>query len=266
MGLTQNDVSAPDPGILFAKIQRTLEFDPRATALTGLRTAVDFFPIATMLRPMNTLDHLLERNRRWAHSMVAGDAAFFDRLSQQQAPRYLWIGCSDSRVPANQIIGLNPGEIFVHRNVANVVVHADLNCLSAIQFAVDLLKVEHIIVCGHFDCSGVRAVLEGRRVGLADNWLRHVGDVANKHSASLDAAPAAQRANLLAEFNVVEQVENVCQTTVVRDAWDRGQALTVHGWLYGLRDGHIRDLRLAIESPDDLAERYPAALERVGLR
>lgn len=215
---------------------------------------------------MKTLDDLLDKNREWAASMSAADPQFFERLLHQQSPKYLWIGCSDSRVPANQITGLNPGEIFVHRNVANVVVHADLNCLSAIQFAVDLLKVEHIIVCGHFGCSGVRAVLEGRRVGIADNWLRHVGDVANKHARALDDAPEADRSNLLCELNVIEQVENVCQTTVVRDAWDRGQQVTVHGWLYGLTDGRLRDLGLAIASPDDLAERYNAALLRAALQ
>ncbi len=209
---------------------------------------------------MNILTDLLDKNRQWAAAMHAADPEFFERLRHQQTPRYLWIGCSDSRVPANQIIGLNPGEIFVHRNVANIVVHADLNCLSAIQFAVDLLRVEHIIVCGHFGCSGVRAVLEGRRVGIADNWLRHVGDVANKHAHALEDVHEIQRADLLCELNVIEQVENVCQTTVVRDAWDRGQPVTVHGWLYGLNDGRIRDLALAIASPIDLAQRYNEAL------
>lgn len=214
---------------------------------------------------MNTLTELLEQNRRWADAMRERDPDFFRRLLHQQNPRYLWIGCSDSRVPANQICGLEPGQIFVHRNVANVVVHADLNCLSAIQFAVDLLQVEHIIVCGHQGCSGVRAVLDGRRVGLADNWLRHVGDVANKHAAVLDHAAPMARADLLCEFNVIEQVENVCQTTIVRDAWERGQSLTVHGWLYGLGDGRLRDLGMAIGSPAELARRYPDALARVGL-
>jgi carbonic anhydrase len=215
---------------------------------------------------MRKLTDLLEANRRWAESMVADDPDFFRRLCGQQAPKYLWIGCSDSRVPANQITGLSPGEVFVHRNVANVVVHADLNCLGVIQFAVDLLKVEHIIVCGHYGCSGVQASIEGRRVGLADNWLRHVGDVANKHEQALAAVAPAERHDLLCDLNVIEQVENVCQTTVVQDAWDRGQELTVHGWLYGLDDGRLHDLEMAIDSNADLKVRYPDAIERVGRR
>jgi carbonic anhydrase len=210
---------------------------------------------------MNKLDDLLARNRAWADAMVAADPDYFARLSHQRAPKYLWIGCSDSRVPANQITGLNPGEVFVHRNVANVVVHADLNCLSTIQFAVDLLKVEHIIVCGHYDCSGVLASLEGRRVGLADNWLRHVGDVANKHARALSAARAETRADLLCDLNVIEQVENVCQTTVVQDAWERRQSLTVHGWLYGLKDGRLHDLEMGIDGLHALHARYPAAIQ-----
>lgn len=210
---------------------------------------------------MNKLNDLLERNRQWAEGVLAADPDFFARLSHQQAPKYLWIGCSDSRVPANQITGLNPGEIFVHRNVANVVVHADLNCLSTIQFAVDLLQVEHIIVCGHYGCSGVRASLDGRRVGLADNWLRHVGDVAHKHAEALQRVNPSARHDLLCELNVIEQVENVCQTTVVRDAWDRGQALTVHGWLYGLQDGRLHDLDMAISSYPEMKERYQRALD-----
>lgn len=215
---------------------------------------------------MNKLTELLERNRQWAQGVVSADPEFFRRLSHQQAPKYLWIGCSDSRVPANQITGLNPGEIFVHRNVANVVVHADLNCLSAIQFAVDLLQVEHIIVCGHHGCSGVRATLEGRRVGLADNWLRHVGDVAHKHADALQRVDEGVRHDLLCELNVIEQVENVCQTTVVRDAWDRGQALTVHGWLYGLQDGRLHDLEMAISSYADLKDRYQNALDQAAVK
>ena len=215
---------------------------------------------------MSKLTVLLDRNRAWADAMVAADPQFFSRLSHQQAPKYLWIGCSDSRVPANQITGLNPGEVFVHRNVANVVVHADLNCLAAIQFAVDLLRVEHIIVCGHYGCSGVQASLDGRRVGLADNWLRHVGDVANKHHVALQAVAPAARHDLLCDLNVIEQVENVCQTTGVRDAWERGQRLTVHGWVYGLNDGRLHDLDLAIGDTDDLRQRYPEALERVSRR
>jgi carbonic anhydrase len=210
---------------------------------------------------VDAIADLLARNRAWAESMVASDPDFFERLKHQQSPKYLWIGCSDSRVPANQITGLNPGEVFVHRNVANVVVHADLNCLSAIQFAVDLLQVEHVIVCGHYGCSGVCAALDGRRVGLADNWLRHVGDVANKHAAALAAVDAEHRADLLCDLNVIEQVENVCQTTVVQDAWERGQALQVHGWLYGLKDGRLHALDLAIDSLFALQQRYPLAIE-----
>lgn len=214
---------------------------------------------------MRKLVELLESNRVWAEGVVATDPDFFSRLAEQQAPKYLWIGCSDSRVPANQITGLNPGEVFVHRNVANVVVHADLNCLSTIQFAVDLLKVRHIIVCGHYGCSGVRACLQGLRVGLADNWLRHVGDVAHKHEAALARLDDEHlRHDLLCELNVIEQVENVCQTTVVRDAWERGQDLTVHGWLYGLCDGRVQELDLAISQYEQLKERYHAVIEAVG--
>jgi carbonic anhydrase len=210
---------------------------------------------------MASLGHLIESNRRWAAAIRANDPAFFDRLSNQQRPKYLWIGCSDSRVPANQITGLAPGEVFVHRNVANVVVHADLNCLSVIQFAVDLLQVEHIIVCGHYGCSGVQATLEGLRVGLADNWLRHVNDVAHKHRELLDAArSSAHRRDRLCELNVIEQVVNVCQTTVVRDAWDRGQRLEVHGWLYGVHDGLLRDLELGVGGADQLPVAYERAL------
>lgn len=208
-----------------------------------------------------TLTELLERNRLWATEVVAHDPEFFKRLSLQQAPKYLWIGCSDSRVPANQITGMAPGEVFVHRNVANVVVHTDLNCLSTIQFAVDLLKVEHIIVCGHYGCSGVRASMAGMRVGLADNWLRHVGDVIEKHSHVLDArASDDMRHARLCELNVVEQVVNVCRTTVVQDAWSRGQSLAVHGWVYGLDDGRARDLGFGIATLDALTPAYARAL------
>src|SRR5450432_2188612 len=178
---------------------------------------------------------LLKRNHVWADRVREQDPEFFRHLSRQQAPKYLWIGCSDSRVPANQIVDVEPGEIFVHRNVANVVVHADLNCLSVMQFAIDVLKVEHIMVVGHYGCGGVHAALSGARLGLVDNWLRHVADVAQKHApmlAELDAEP--QREARLCELNVIEQALNVCQTTVVEDAWDRGQALSVHGWVYGL--------------------------------
>jgi carbonic anhydrase len=198
---------------------------------------------------MHTLDHLLANNRAWAAKMKREDGEFFSRLAQQQAPPYLWIGCSDSRVPANQIVGLLPGEMFVHRNVANVVVHADLNCLSAIQFAVDVLRVQHIIVCGHYGCGGVLAAVRNDKLGLVDNWLRHVQDVRWKHRAELEALPTdAERHSRLCELNVVEQMVNVSQTTVVRDAWGRGQSLAVHGWIYDLRDGLLRQLKDAVSS------------------
>jgi carbonic anhydrase len=193
---------------------------------------------------MSSLNHLFVANRAWAEEMTRQDPHFFTRLSAQQAPRYLWIGCSDSRVPANQIVGLLPGEMFVHRNVANLVVHADLNCLSAIQFAVDILHVRDVIVCGHYGCAGVLAALRDDKLGLVDNWLRHVQDVRVKYQAELDACEsAAQRAKRLCELNVIEQVINVGNTTVVRDAWMRGDDLDVHAWIYDLHDGLLRDLR-----------------------
>ncbi len=189
---------------------------------------------------------------------------FFADLARQQSPEYLWIGCSDSRVPANQIVDLLPGELFVHRNIANVVVHTDLNCLAVMQFAVDVLKVKHVIVCGHYDCSGVRAALRGDRIGLADNWLRHVQDVADKHRAVVEAAASErQRSDRLCEFNVIEQVGHVCQTTIVRDAWRSGQPLTVHGWIYGLKDGLLRDLGLAISRSEDFTPQSRAALAAI---
>jgi carbonic anhydrase len=208
---------------------------------------------------MRTLAHLFDNNRSWAKSVTARDPDFFANLSRQQSPEYLWIGCSDSRVPANQIVGLAPGELFVHRNVANVVVHTDLNCLSVMQFAVDVLKVRHIIVCGHYGCSGVRAALFRDRLGLIDNWLRHVQDVRRKHEAALAALQdESQRSDRLCELNVVEQVANVCQTTIVREAWERGQALAVHGWIYSLQDGLLRDLDTTVTSPDEVeATRAP---------
>ncbi|PZO08970.1 MAG: carbonate dehydratase [Lysobacteraceae bacterium] len=207
---------------------------------------------------------LLDSNRAWADAMRAQDPQFFRRLTQQQAPRYLWIGCSDSRVPANQITGLQPGEVFVHRNVANVVVHTDLNALSTIQYAVDVLKVKHVLVVGHYGCGGVHAALTGARVGLADNWLRHVGDVCNKHAdliAELDLE--SLRHARLCELNVVEQVSNVCQTTVVQDAWARGQALSVHGWVYSLLDGRVRELGLGVGSLDELPAAYAMAMDTI---
>ena len=196
---------------------------------------------------MPDLSHLLANNRAWAQDVSRHDPEFFRRLARQQAPEYLWIGCSDSRVPANQIVGLLPGEMFVHRNVANVVVHTDLNCLSAIHFAVQVLKVRHIIVCGHYGCGGVLAALRGERLGLVDNWLRHIEDVRDKHRTALDAlADEPARHDRLCELNVMEQVINASHTTVVHDAWDRGQPVTIHGWIYGLRDGLVRDLNVSV--------------------
>ena len=205
---------------------------------------------------MRSLSHLFDNNRAWAAEMTRQDPAFFTRLSGQQAPQYLWIGCSDSRVPANQIIGLPPGEMFVHRNIANVVVHSDLNCLSVMQFAVEYLRVQHIIVCGHYGCGGVTAALRGDRLGVVDNWLRHVQDVRWKHNHELDALPDYEaRRRRLCELNVVEQVVNAAQTTVVRDAWARGQSLSVHGWVYGLEDGLLRDLGVHIAAESELPGR-----------
>ncbi|MFI4969933.1 MAG: carbonate dehydratase [Lysobacterales bacterium] len=213
---------------------------------------------------MPNLDDLLRRNRAWSEALCAGDPEFFKRLSDQQAPKYLWIGCSDSRVPANQIIDMAPGEVFVHRNVANVVVHTDLNALSTIQFAVDVLRVEHILVVGHYGCGGVQAVLEERRMGLVDNWLRHVADVKHKHAEALaHLDDAQQRHARLCELNVIEQAVNVCQTTVVVDAWERGQNLSVHGWIYGLQDGRLRDLGLHVRDAAGTAS--AAAIATVAL-
>jgi carbonic anhydrase len=196
---------------------------------------------------MRTLNQLFENNRAWAADMTRQDAGFFRRLSEQQSPHYLWIGCSDSRVPANQIVGLMAGDMFVHRNVANVVVHTDLNCLSAIQFAVDVLRVEHIIVCGHYGCGGVLAALQNNQLGLIDNWLRHVQDVRAKHRPQIDSLATEQEQHArLCELNVVEQVVNVSQTTIVRDAWARNQTLAVHGWIYDLSDGLLRDLNVSV--------------------
>ncbi len=208
---------------------------------------------------MRTLDELLERNRSWAADLTARDPEFFPTLARQQAPGYLWIGCSDSRVPANQIVGLLPGELFVHRNVANVVVHTDLNCLSVLQFAVDVLKIRDVIVCGHYGCGGVGAALRGDRLGLIDNWLRHVQDVRDRHRDELAALPdEGARVDRLCELNVVAQVANVCETTIVQDAWARRQPLTVHGWIYGLGDGRLRDLGVSASTTAELA----AVLER----
>ncbi|MGH8146294.1 MAG: carbonate dehydratase [Rhodanobacteraceae bacterium] len=203
---------------------------------------------------------LLESNRRWSQSIRTQDPQFFERLSKQQTPKYLWIGCSDSRVPANQILGIDPGEVFVHRNISNLVLHSDMNCLSVMQFAVDVLKVEHIMITGHYGCGGVGAALKGDRLGLIDNWLRYIGDTLERHRVLVDAVPPAQRHDRLCELNVIEQVANACHTTIVRDAWDRGQPLTVHGWCYGLVDGHIHDLGLDVDRFEALESGYAHAL------
>ena len=210
---------------------------------------------------MDALAHLFRNNQSWARDMTRTDPEFFQRLALQQAPEHLWIGCSDSRVPANQIVGLLPGEMFVQRNVANLVVHTDLNCLSTIQFAVDVLKVRHIVVCGHYGCGGVLAALRNDRLGLVDNWLRHVADIRVKHQVHLDALHTeTQRHDRLCELNVVEQVVNVGQTTVVRDAWARGEPLALHGWIYDIRDGLLRDLGMCVT--DDTRLQARAALAR----
>ncbi|HEX5056325.1 MAG TPA: carbonate dehydratase [Gammaproteobacteria bacterium] len=210
---------------------------------------------------MKELMQLFRNNKDWSEGMRKRDPEFFQKLSRLQSPEYLWIGCSDSRVPANDIVGLLPGELFVHRNVANVVVHTDLNCLSVMQFAVDVLKVRHIIVCGHYGCGGVHAALRGDRVGLTDNWLRHVQDVRFKHEGRLTTVAETRRGDHLCELNVIEQAVNVCQTTIVGDAWDRGQDLTIHGWVYGLKDGLLRDLKFIASSKDEALASYQAALD-----
>jgi carbonic anhydrase len=211
---------------------------------------------------MRLLNHLFENNRTWSEDIRRRDPDFFAKLTRQQAPDYLWIGCSDSRVPANDIVNLLPGELFVHRNVANVVVHTDLNCLSVLQFAVDALKVDHVIVCGHYGCGGVQAALRDSRLGLIDNWLRHVQDVKKKHAAQLATImDESKRFDRLCELNVIEQVAHVCQTTIVQDAWARGEKLAVHGWIYALSDGLLRDLRMCVTRPDELSPAYERALE-----
>ncbi len=207
---------------------------------------------------MHGLDQLFQNNRAWAGLIRERDPEFFSKLSRLQTPSYLWIGCSDSRVPANEIVGLLPGELFVHRNIANIVAHTDLNCLSVTQFAVDVLKVRHVIVCGHYGCSGIGAALRQDRLGLIDNWLRHVQDVREKHEPLLGSD--GQRCDDLCELNVIEQVVNVCQTTIVRDAWERGQDLTVHGWIYSLEDGLLRDLKMSAGNTPELLASYRTAL------
>jgi carbonic anhydrase len=213
---------------------------------------------------MSSLKHLIDSNRRWAENVEARQPDFFRRLAAQQSPRYMWIGCSDSRVPANEIVDLLPGEMFVHRNVANVVVHTDLNCLSVLQFAVDVLHVEHVIVVGHYGCGGIRAALGRQPLGLIDNWLRHVQDVAERHAAFLQALPNDDAvADRLCELNVIEQAQHVARTTIVRDAWARGQPLTLHGWIYGLADGILNDLGIEADSVDKLDADYVAAIARI---
>ena len=209
---------------------------------------------------MRDLQNLFDNNHAWARQMRTRDPEFFPKLAAQQSPQYLWIGCSDSRVPANEIVGLLPGEIFVHRNVANVVVHTDLNCLSVIQYAVEVLMVRHIIVCGHYGCGGVRAALSNDEFGLIDNWLRHIKDVQEKYELVLNRLIDEEvRLAKLCELNVIEQVSNVCHTTIVQNGWKRGQELTVHGWIYGLEDGLIRDLHVSVSSPQEISEVYRIA-------
>jgi carbonic anhydrase len=212
------------------------------------------------------LQELLDSNRQWAAETETREPGFFSRLLKQQTPQYLWIGCADSRVPANELVNLLPGELFVHRNVANVVVHSDLNCLSVMQFAVDQLKVRHIIVVGHSNCGGVKAALLDSRVGLVDNWLRHVQDVRHLHQDWLDGLPAEQRVNALCELNVLEQARNACHTTVVRDAWARGQEVVVHGWVYGLHNGLLEDLQITADRAESVDPAYRRALARVKQR
>jgi carbonic anhydrase len=210
---------------------------------------------------MADVQQLLANNHNWANQMTATDPDFFQRLAKQQNPQYLWIGCSDSRVPATQLVNLPPGEMFVHRNVANIVVHSDLNCLAVLQFAVEVLRVEHIIICGHYGCGGIEAAHANRTLGLIDNWLRHVQDVRNKHAALLNACrDDAHQLQRLCELNVIEQVINVCQTTIVQSAWQRTQTLNVHGWVYGVGNGRLRDLHMTTSNADQLAIRYQQAI------
>ena len=212
---------------------------------------------------MPSIQDLFTHNRAWAAEMEATRPGFFTSLVKQQTPKYMWIGCSDSRVPANQITGLEPGEVFVHRNVANIVVHSDLNALSAIQFAVERLKVEHIMVVGHYGCGGVQAALDGARIGLADNWIRHIQDVRHRHRQLLDSLSDSMRADALCDLNVIEQVVNVCVSTVMVDAWAKGQKVSIHGWAFGVHDGLLQDLKMTISNPAELDALYRAAVERV---
>ena len=214
----------------------------------------------------NTLADLFAHNRAWSSQMERDRPGFFTSLVKQQTPKYMWIGCSDSRVPANQITGLEPGEVFVHRNVANIVVHSDLNALSAIQFAVERLKVEHVMVVGHYGCSGVQAALEGARIGLADNWLRHIQSTRDRHRTLIDGVGPEQRADMLCDLNVIEQVVNVCVSTVMLDAWASGQKVTIHGWTFGVHDGLLQDLGMNVSGGDSLDGMYLSALERIALK
>jgi len=215
------------------------------------------------MTPSSSLVHLFDKNRKWAADVTAAYPDFFQRLAAQQSPQYLWIGCSDSRVPANEIVGLLPGELFVHRNVANVVVHTDLNCLSVLQYAVDVLQVKHVIVCGHYGCGGVKAALDDGKLGLIDNWLRHVQDVRDEYHARLDLSDPVRSVDRLCELNVIEQALHVCETTVIRDAWARGQAVSVHSWIYGLQDGRLHDLRFTAAATADVAEAHRTAIAAI---
>jgi carbonic anhydrase len=210
----------------------------------------------------SSIQDLFDHNRAWAARVERERPGFFTRLAQQQSPKYMWIGCADSRVPANEITGLDPGEVFVHRNVANVVVHSDLNALSTIQFAVEHLKVEHIMVVGHYGCAGVRAANKGLRIGLADNWLRHIQDVRLRHRKRIEHLPELEQEDILCEVNVIEQVGNVAQSTVLQDAWARGQHVTVHGWVYGLKDGLVKDLKVSMDCPETIVEVFRTAIKR----
>lgn len=213
---------------------------------------------------MKKLAHLFENNKKWANSINQKDSDFFEKLSKQQSPEYMWIGCSDSRVPANDIVNLMPGELFVHRNIANVVVHTDLNCLSVTQFAVDVLKVKHIIVCGHYNCGGINAAFQNSRLGLCDNWIQHIKDVKDKHSNILDRFNEDNaKLNKLCELNVIEQVLNVCETSIVQDAWERGQELAIHGWIYGIDNGLLNDLNVCVDKPEMVKSTYAEALKIV---
>ena len=226
-----------------------------------LRSAASARRPVVALHDVDSLRELFDNNRAWAARIVADDPDFFRRLTEQQTPRYLWIGCADSRVPANEIVGLRPGELFVHRNVANLVMQTDLNCLSVLQYAIDVLGVGHVIVCGHYGCGGIRAALDGAQLGLIDNWLRSVRDIYDKHRATVDEA--ADRAGCLCELNVLEQARNVARTTVVQDAWKRGQSVAIHGWIYALQDGLLRDLGFHAHAPDRLDLEYRNALNAV---